>query len=160
MNELFPVDLNAQLNSAVEHAVIAMEDYIEWLEKEKPYMQTSFNVGREGYEYFLQNIALIPFSPEELLIMGKQEWDRSIAFDLYEKQRNKNLPELKIFSSAEEQSAAERIDEEAIRYFIQEKNIFTIPDWVQHYRFVDIPNYLIPVSLGVQDDLTSETRLN
>ena len=54
----------------------------------------------------------------------------------------------------------ERIDEEAIRDFIYEKNIFTIPDWVQHYRFVDIPRYLIPVSMGVRDDLTSETRLD
>jgi hypothetical protein len=160
LNELFPVDLNAQLNSAVEHAVIAMEDYIEWLEKEKPYMQTSFNVGREGYEYFLQNIALIPFSPEELLIMGKQEWDRSVAFDIFEKHRNEYLPELNIFSSAEEQIDTERKDEEDIRYFIQEKNILTIPDWVQHYRFVNIPPYLSPVSMGVQDDLTSETRLD
>ncbi len=160
LNELFPVDLNARLNSAVEHAVMALEDYIEWLEEEKPYMQTSFNVGREGYEYFLQNIALIPYSPEELLIMGKQEWDRSVAFDIYEKQRNKYLPDLTIFSSAEEQMETERIDEEAIRYFIEEKELFTIPDWVQHYRFVKIPPYLIPVSMGVRDDLTSETRLD
>jgi len=160
LNELFPVDLNAQLNSAVEHAVIAMEDYVKWLEKEKPYMLSSFNVGREGYEYFLQNIALIPHSPEELLIMGKQEWDRSVAFDIYEKQKNKNLPELNIFASAKEQINAERIDEEAIRYFIQQKDIFTIPDWVQHYRFVDIPSYLAPLNMGVSDDLTSETRLD
>jgi hypothetical protein len=160
LNKLFPVDLNAQLNSAVEHAVMALEDYVEWLEEEKPYMLSSFNVGREGYEYFLQNIALIPYSPEELLIMGKQEWDRSVAFDIYEKQRNEYLPELKIFSSAQEQIDAERKDEEEIRNFIQEKNILTIPDWVQHYRFVDIPTYLIPVSLGVEDDLTSETRLD
>jgi len=160
LNELFPVDLNAQLNSAVEHAVMALEDYIEWLEEEKPYMQTSFNVGREGYEYFLQNIALIPYSPEELLIMGKQEWDRSVAFDIYEKQRNKNLSELQIFSSAEEQMETERMDEETIRYFIQEKDLLTIPDWVQHYIFVKIPPHLIPVSMGVRDDLTSETRLD
>lgn len=160
LNELFPVDLNAQLNSAVEHAVMALEDYIEWLEEEKPYMQTSFNVGREGYEYFLQNIALIPYSPEELLIMGKQEWDRSVAFDIYEKERNIYLPELTLFSSAEEQMEEERKGEEAIRDFIYEKNIFTIPDWVQHYRFVKIPPHLIPVSMGVRDDLTSETRLD
>jgi hypothetical protein len=160
LNELFPVDLNAQLNSAVEHAVIAMEDYIKWLEKEKPYMLSSFNVGREGYEYFIQNIALIPYSPEELLIMGKQEWDRSVAFDIYEKQKNKNLPELNIFSSAKEQINAERIDEEEIRYFIKQKDIFTIPEWVQHYRFVDIPSYLAPLNMGVSDDLTSETRLD
>ena len=160
LNELFPVDLNAQLNSAVELAIMALEDYKKWLEEEKPYMQTSFNVGREGYEYFLKNIALIPYSPEELLIMGKQEWDRSVAFDIYEKQRNKSLPELTIFSSAEEQMEEERKGEEAIRDFIYEKNIFTIPDWVQHYRFVKIPSHLIPVSMGVRDDLTSETRLD
>lgn len=160
LNDLFPVDLNAQLNSAVELAIMALEDYKKWIEEEKPFMQTSFNVGREGYEYFLQNIALMPYSPEELLIMGKQEWDRSVAFDIYEKQRNKYFPELQIFSSAEEQMETERMDEEAIRNFIQEKNILTIPDWVQHYRFVKIPSYLIPVSMGVRDDLTSETRLN
>ena len=66
-------------------------------------MSASFNVGREGYEYFLQNIALIPYTPDELLLMGKQEWDRSVAFDIYEKERNKYLPELRIFGSAEEQ---------------------------------------------------------
>jgi Bacterial protein of unknown function (DUF885) len=160
LNELFPVDLNAQLNSAVELAIMALGDYKKWLEEEKPYMQTSFNVGREGYEYFLQNIALIPYSPEELLIMGKQEWDRSVAFDIYEKQKNINLPELEIFTSAREQIESERKDEEAIRNFIQEKNILTIPDWVKHYRFVEIPSYLTPVTMGVRDDLTSETRLD
>ncbi len=160
LNELFPVDLNAQLNSAVELALMALEDYKEWLEEEKPNMQISFNVGRKGYEYFLQNIALIPYSPEELLIMGKQEWDRSVAFDIYEKEKNKNLPELEIFSSAKEQIDSEKKDEEVIRNFIQEKNILTIPDWVQHYKFVDIPSYLTPVTMGVRDDLTSETRLD
>jgi len=160
LNELFPVDLNAQLNSAVEHAVIAMDDYTKWIEKEKPNMHSSFYVGKEGYEYFLHNIALIPYYPEELLTMGKQEWDRSVAFDIFEKHRNKNLPELYIYSSAKEQIDAERRAEEEIRSFIQEKDILTIPNWVQHYRFVDIPSYLIPVSMGVEDDLTSETRLN
>jgi uncharacterized protein (DUF885 family) len=160
LNELFPVELNAQLNSAVEHAVMALEDYVKWLEKEKPFMLSSFNVGREGYEYFLKNIALIPYFPEELLIMGKQEWDRSVAFDIYEKQRNKNLRELKIFSSAEEQIDSERKDEEAIRIFLEDNEIMTVPDWLRHYKFVKMPDHFLPLSfIGVNDDLTSETRL-
>ena len=160
LDELFPIDLNAQLNSAVEHAVIALEDYTKWIEKEKPNMHATFYVGEEGYEYFLRNVALIPYSPEELLTMGKQEWDRSVAFDIFEKDRNKNLPELYIYSSAKEQIDAERRAEEEIRNFIKEKDILTIPDWVQHYRFVNIPSYLVPVSMGVEDDLTSESRLD
>ena len=98
-----------KLNSAVELSVMAFEDYEEWIKKQLPAMQTSFNVGRKGYEYFLKNVALIPYTPEELLFMGKQEWDRSVAFGIYENKRNRYTAELELFSSAEEQISAEQI---------------------------------------------------
>lgn len=161
LNKVFPVELNARLNGAVELAVMALSDYKDWLENNLPSMQTSFNVGKEGYEYFLKNVALIPYLPEELLLMGKQEWDRSVAFDIYEKEKNKFLPGLEIFSSAEEQINAERIDEQSIRNFLEERDILTIPAWAKHYKFVKMPDYLAPLSnMGVNDDLTSETRLD
>jgi hypothetical protein len=161
LNELFPVDLNAQLNSTVEHAKMALEKYVNWIEANKPNMQNSFSVGREGYEYFLENIALMPYTADELLIMGKQEWDRSVSFDVYERERNKGLPELPIFSSAEEEIEVERLDEQAIRNFLEEKEILTIPGWVKHYVFRKIPPHFEPFAhMGVNDDLTSKTRLD
>jgi hypothetical protein len=160
LNELFPVELNAQLNSSIELSIIALKDYAGWLSKERPRMEISFNVGREGYEYFLKNIALMPYTPDELLLMGKQEWDRSVAFDVYEKEKNKYLPELRIFSSADEQIEIGERDEESIRNFLKEKEIFTIPDRVKHYHFVKLPQYISALTMGVRDDLTSETRLN
>jgi hypothetical protein len=160
LNEIFPVELNAQLNSAIELSVMALEDYADWIIEKKPEMQISFNVGREGYEYFLRNVALMPYSPDELLLMGKQEWDRSVAFDIYEKERNKYLPELRLFSSAEEQIEVGKQQEEDIRKFLEEKDIMTIPNWVQHYYFVKLPPYISALTLGVRDDLTSETRLD
>jgi hypothetical protein len=161
LNELFPVDLNAQLNSAVEHSSMSLQKYVKWIEEDKSSMQNSFSIGREGYEYFLKNIALMPYTADELLIMGKQEWDRSVSFDVYERERNKGLPELPILSSAEEEIAVERIDEEAIRKFLVEKEILTIPDWVKHYIFQNIPAHFEPFAhMGVNDDLTSETRLD
>jgi len=160
LNEIFPVELNAQLNSAIELSVMALEEYIKWLNIEKPNMSVSFNVGREGYEYFLQNIALLPYTPDELLLMGKQEWDRSVAFDIYEKQRNKYLMELRLFSSSEEQIEVGKKDEQSIRDFLEEKEIMTIPDWVKHYYFEKLPPYISALTMGVRDDLTSETRLD
>jgi len=161
LNELFPADLNAQLNSAVEHAAMALENYVEWIETNKSNMQKIFSVGKEGYKYFLKNIALIPYTADELLIMGKQEWDRSVSFDAYEKQRNKELQELNIFASAEEEITAERMDEESIRNFLIEKEILTIPDWVKHYKFLNLPQHISPFSpMVVNDDLTSEARLD
>ena len=37
----------------------------------------------------------------------------------------------------------------------------TVPDWLMHYRFCPLPARLEPLAfLGVNDDLTSETRLD
>ena len=38
----------------------------------------------------------IPFSPEEILAMGQQEWNRAVAFEAYEKERNKDVPPLQL----------------------------------------------------------------
>ena len=161
LNELFPADLNAQLNSAVEQAALALENYVKWIQERRSSMQNNFIVGREGYEYFLKNIGLMPYSTDELLIMGKQEWDRSVSFDVYEREKNKELSELKIFASADEEILMESTDEESIRNFLVEKEILTIPDWVKHYKFLKLPPHISPFSyMGVTDDLTSETRLN
>lgn len=150
-----------ELNKAVEQAATSMENYKEWIEQKKPGMNNSFSMGRENYVYFLRNIALLTYSPEELLLMGKNEWNRSVSFDMFERERNSGLPELKIFTSTEEQIRQERIYEEAIREFLVDKNLMSVPDWVQHYINKKVPPHIEPfTNMGVVDDLTSETRLN
>ena len=47
-----------------------------------------------------------------------------------------------------------------IRDFLEEKNILTVPAWLQHYRNLPYPAYLAPLAaFGVADDLTGPTRL-
>ncbi len=158
---LFPPDLRVKLDLAVEKAAAALESYLQWLETKKENMANQFSVGREGYEFFLSQVALLPYTPEELLQMGRLEWNRAVAFDEYERLRNAGLPELPLFSSAEEQIEQERKDELAIRRFLEEKNIMSVPDWMQHYVNRKIPPYLAPLAnMGVLDDLTSATRLD
>ena len=150
-----------ELNKAVEQASTSLENYKEWIEQNKSRMSKSFSVGRENYVYFLRNIALMTYSPEELLQMGKSEWNRSVSFELFERERNDGLPELKIFSSVEEQIRQERIYEEEIRKFLVDKKLMSVPDWVQHYINKKIPPHIESfTNMGVVDDLTSETRLN
>ena len=148
------------LNEAVEKAAMALEEYKEWIEVNKSKMSKSFSIGRDNYVYFLQNVALMTYTPEELLLMGETEWNRSVSFDVFERERNTDLPELKIFSSAAEQIAKGKEYEEEIRKFLVEKNIMSVPEWVQHYINKEIPPHIEPfTNMGVVDDLTSETRL-
>ena len=150
-----------RIDPAAEAAADALEDFRDWLNQRLPSMQEITAVGREAYEFFLKYVALMPFTPEQLLEMGRQEWDRSVAFETWEQNRNRGLPGLSIFSDQAAQIEREKQDENAIREFLEKNNILTVPEWMQHYRNLPIPAYLKPLaSLGVLDDLTSATRLN
>jgi uncharacterized protein (DUF885 family) len=149
------------LTEAVMNAAKTLEDYKSWIEIKIPNMTKSFSIGRQNYVYFLKNIAFIPYTPEELLLMGQTEWNRSVSFDVFERERNIELPELQIYSSAEEQIAKERTDEVEIRKFLIDKNLMSVPDWIRHYINKKIPSHIEPfTNMGVVDDLTSETRLD
>jgi uncharacterized protein (DUF885 family) len=149
-----------RLDAAIERATSSLEDYRQWLEKRYPTMLRKANVGRAGYVFFLKNVALLPYSPEELVAMGRQEWERSIGFEVYEANRNAGLPKLELFPNQAAQMAREEQNEQEIRAFLEKKNILTVPDWVQHYRNLPMPAYLKPLAnLGVTDDLTGPKRL-
>jgi len=93
--------------------------------------------------------------------MGNLEWNRSVAFDVYEQARDANVVRPKLFASADDQIQQSRKDEESIRKFLEEKNIMTVPGWVHHYGNRKLPDELAPLAgMGVTDDLTSETRLD
>ncbi len=128
---MFPANLHSELDDAITNAAEALEDYIVWLNNNKNSMSDDFSVGRSGYEYFLHEIALIPYSPEQLISMGNQEWNRSVAFAHYEKIRNIGLPESKMFDSDKEQIMHESIDESDIRRI----------DWRQLEAHPGLPRY-------------------
>jgi len=85
-----------KLNSACERASDALEKYQQQLKQKLPTLPQQTALGRDAYIWFLRNVALMPFTPEELMAMGKQEWNRAVAFEAYEKNRNKDVPPLKI----------------------------------------------------------------
>jgi uncharacterized protein (DUF885 family) len=150
----------SQLDAAVQPAIKALEGYRDWLQQRLPGMSDNVAVGRDSYIFFLKHVALIPYSPEQLRAMGRQEWERSVAFEAYEKNRNAKLPQLPLARDQAAQMAREQRQEQEIRDFLEEKNILTVPTWVQHYRNLPFPAYLTPLAaFGVADDLTGPTRL-
>jgi hypothetical protein len=150
----------SQLDPTVQPAIKALEGYREWLQPRLPRMSNNVSVGRDNYIFFLNHVALIPYSPEQLRAMGRQEWERAVSFEAYEKDHNAKLPQLALAKDQAAQMAREQRQEQEIRDFLEEKNILTVPAWVQHYRNLPFPAYLAPLAaFGVADDLTGPTRL-
>jgi hypothetical protein len=148
-----------KLNSACERAADALEKFQQQLKEKLPKLPQQTALGRDAYVWFLRNVALMPFTPEELLAMGRQEWNRAVAFETFEKNRNKDVPPLKIASDINSwiKDAAEK--ELQIRKFLEERGILSVPGWVQHYTLRPTPEYLRALGFTENDDFTSPSRL-
>src|SRR5205807_5260222 len=115
---------------------------------------------RDAYVFFLRNVALMPYSPEELLAMGHQEWSRAVAFEAYEANRNKKVSPLKIADNIDNWIKDAAPKEQEVRQFLESHDILTVPDWVQHYTLRATPDYLRAIGFTETDDFTSPSRLN
>jgi uncharacterized protein (DUF885 family) len=149
-----------ELNSATNRAADALEKFRQELQQKLPSLPNEAALGRDAYVFFLKNVALMPYSPEDLLAMGRQEWNRAVAFEAFEKNRNKDEPPLKIAHDIDSwiKDAAQK--ELQIRKFLQERDILTVPNWVQHYTLRPMPEYLRALQgFGETDDFTSPSRL-
>jgi uncharacterized protein (DUF885 family) len=150
-----------ELNSATDRAVDALEKFRQELQQKLPSLPNETALGRDAYLFFLKNVALMPCSPEDLLAMGRQEWNRAVAFEAFEKNRNKNVPALKVADNIDSWINDEAQKELQIRKFLEERGILSVPTWLQHYTLRPMPESLRALQgFGETDDFTSPARLN
>jgi uncharacterized protein (DUF885 family) len=151
-------NVSAEFQAATEKAIVALEAYRAWLQERLPKMPENAAVGRRNYEFFLSHVALIPYTPEQLLAISRQEWERAVTFEQLEKQRNQGLPELKIAANIDEQIRTSERDELAIRDFLEQKGILTVSAQIGHYTIRLMPGYVNPLSgFGETDDFLHAT---
>jgi hypothetical protein len=133
----------AELIGATERAADALENFRKRLQEIEPSLPNETALGRDAYVFFLKNVALLPYSPEELLAMGRQEWDRAVTFEAFEAQRNRNVPPLVLATDVEGWKKDTAAKESAIRDFLETHRILTVPDWMQHYTLRAMPAFVV-----------------
>jgi hypothetical protein len=142
LTPLLDPEVRPRIVPAAAKATAALDAFRTWLEGRLPSLPDRTPVGRDGYLYFLRNVALVPFAPEELLLMGRQEYDRSVAFETVERQRNGGAAELPMVPDQEAHSAMTRRAEAEIRRVLEDKGILSVPAWMPHYVDLPVPAYL------------------
>ena len=149
-----------ELNGATGRAADTLEHFRARLQEQLPSLPAQTALDRDAYIFFLKNVALLSYSPEELLAMGRQEWNRAVAFESYEKERNRDVPPLKLAESTASWIKDAGAKELSIRAFLDKHGILTVPDWVQHYTLRPMPDYLHALEgFSETDDFTSPARL-
>jgi uncharacterized protein (DUF885 family) len=151
----------AVLPAAARDAGEALADLREWLASALPNLRPETAIDREAYLFFLREVAIVPFTPERLVEMGRQEYERAVAFEAYEANRNRNRPPLGLPASRDAQIATMERDMVEVRRFLEREGIQSVPAWVKYYRLRPKPAYLAPLAaLGVNNDFTGSGRLD
>ncbi len=148
------------LNDATARAADALEKFRAQLQERLPKLPQQTALGRDAYVFFLKNVALYPYSPEEILAMGRQEWNRAVAFETYERERNRDVPPLKLADNLDAWIKDAAAKELQVREFLEKHGILTVPNWMQHYTLRPMPEYLHSLGFTEADDFTGPSRLN
>ncbi len=154
-------DWSGRVEQAAQLAAGELRSYAGWFADLRRAARPLGAVGEDLFARYLYTVALLPFSPTELLAAGRQEWDRAVSFELLEQHRAPEAQWPALPASAEEQSRAEAEAESAVRRFYEEHDLLTQPEGLRHYLNAPRPAYLEPLRwLGVTDDLTGPDRLD
>jgi Bacterial protein of unknown function (DUF885) len=154
-------DRRARFRIAIAAASKALIDYREWLKQNLPTMRQDFALGDKGYGFFLHQVALLPYTPEQLLAMARQDFQRVLAMESYEHQRDLRAPELKLPATAEEESARMTREDANIRRYLTEHQILTVPPDLPHWTARLAPDYVAALDgFGELDDFTGPSRLH
>jgi hypothetical protein len=150
----------ADLRSAATAAGAALEEFGRWLAGRLPDLPPARPVGRQQYEWFLREVACVPLSVDEIVSIGRREYERAVWLELLHATRNRGLPLPPLPADAAGQVRAQARDEQAVRRFYAEHGLLSQPESLRHYLTLPLPAYLEPLDfLGVADDLTGPGRL-
>ena len=150
----------ASFRVAIAAASKALIDYREWLKGNLPSMRQDFALGDKAYGFFLHQVALLPYTSEQLLTMARQDFQRVLSMETYERQRDLRAPEMKMAATAEEESALMARDDAKIRRYMREHQILTVPSDLPHWTLRLAPDYVAAFDgMGELDDFTGPSRL-
>ncbi len=150
----------AAFDKAENAAASALVAFREWLRTQIAAMPQQTAVGRESYLWFLRNVALLPYTPEQMLAIGAQEFQRAVAFEALQAAADTGLPPVPVYASSAIQAAEEVKQEKLLRAYMVSHGMLSEPAGVRHYYYLPIPAYVKALGLGVTDDLTGPTRLD
>ena len=153
-------DQRARFHTAIAAASSALIHYREWLQQNLPNLRQDFALGAKAYGFFLHQVALLPYTPEELLSMAHQDFERVLAMESYERQRDLGAPELKMAATADDESARMARADANIRRFLMDHQILTVPADLPHWTVRLAPDYIAALDgFGELDDFTGPSRL-
>ena len=144
-------DLSGRVNESDETLVAAISSareatvsFRDWLAELAPTKTGPSGIGKDNYEWYLQNVHLVPYTWDEQVALLQRELDRALATLKLEEHRNRDLPPLEPVASEEE--FASRYAEGVLEYiaFLRDNDVVTMRDYMEPAQRAQIGRFVPP----------------
>lgn len=121
---------NAELTAAVKAALAATEEYSRWIEQQAATKTGPSGVGLANYDWYLANVALIPYTHAQLVTLMERELGRAKGTLALEELKNRALPPQLPATTVEEHQ--QRFDEVVRTWtrFLRDNDFITWEEWM------------------------------
>lgn len=124
-----PKNRRDRLVAAAELAAVALEKYRQWVEVSLPQMKGQPHVGRENLEWYLRRIHFVPWTYDELLLMGQLEETRFRMMIEIEEKKNRGLQPLTM-PTTEEWAEWFRLTYLQTKYFLKDLDLISFHPFI------------------------------
>ncbi len=121
-----------ELVQPAKRAQAAAAEFKAWLESIEAGLPAHGGVGKENYAWYLKNVLLLPYTPEEVETIGEREYQRQVAFLKIEEHRNRAIPMPEPVTTRAAFDAKRKAEDEHLLKQLRDGQWVTIPDYVQH----------------------------
>lgn len=126
----------ADLVPVIESAKNSVQMFHDWLVANQEQLNASAGIGYDTYKWYVRNVKMMPYSPEDLLALGGRELQRTSAYLALERNQNRNLPELQPAATEEEYAKKRAIAHQRIRQYIRDNAFMSLPPEAENISLV------------------------
>lgn len=122
---------NKALLDVVAASKTATDELIQWLEQQAGSKTGPSGIGKENYNWYQQNVHLVPMTWEDEVRLLERELARAWAMLSFEEHRNRDLPPLTLATTPAEYEAKADAAVKRIMNFLRGKEIVTVTDYME-----------------------------
>jgi hypothetical protein len=111
----------------IEAAQSSVRGFHSWLLENRSGWTAAAGVGKPAFDWYLKYVKLMPWTADELVVLGRRELDRLWADYALEQHSNRDLPELVPAQNAADYQARIDATDAHIRAFLSGQDIITVP---------------------------------
>jgi hypothetical protein len=131
LKEKESIKYDTEIIEVIDAAINSTNDFAIWLSNESTSKTGASGIGKENYNWYLQNVHLVPLTWEDEVMILKRELARAWTSLKLEEHRNRKLPKLEAVNSEKAYNKMAEASAVSLMNFLEDQDIVTVKPYFE-----------------------------